>query len=189
MKSSLHRLIPFLPLFWNCQFWKLDSVQFLYTQVHIPAGWRLETQHFTSLYAAERFFVTTLHGPRRKHSLYCYGSVLTDPLPSNGRRIVARVGSGGNVFTESLPSNAYTSHNIVRILWHVRYRNLSHLFSICHTKQELICYLFAVKMWGFQFLVLRFHQCSICIQQTEISRRFFIGIRLADVVQDVTRNS
>jgi hypothetical protein len=35
----------------------------------------------------------------------------TDPLPSNGRPTVARVDSGGNVFTESLPSNGSIRHN------------------------------------------------------------------------------
>jgi hypothetical protein len=38
--------------------------------------------------------------------------VFIDPLPSNGRPIVVRIGSRGNVFTESLPSNGYTRHNI-----------------------------------------------------------------------------
>jgi hypothetical protein len=49
MKCSLHGLIPFLPLFWNCQFRRLDLVQFLCSQAHILAGWRLETRLFTSL--------------------------------------------------------------------------------------------------------------------------------------------
>jgi hypothetical protein len=44
MKPSFHILIHFLPLFWNCQFRRLDSIQFLCSQAHIPAGWRLETQ-------------------------------------------------------------------------------------------------------------------------------------------------
>jgi hypothetical protein len=42
MKSSFHSLIPFLPLFCNCQFRRLDSVQFLCSQAHVLAGWRLE---------------------------------------------------------------------------------------------------------------------------------------------------
>jgi hypothetical protein len=36
-----------------------------------------------------------------------------NPLPSNRRPIVLRVGSHGNVFNESLPSNASIRHNIV----------------------------------------------------------------------------
>jgi hypothetical protein len=46
-KSSLHRLIPFLPLFCSCQFRRLDSFQFLYYQVHNPACWCPETRLFT----------------------------------------------------------------------------------------------------------------------------------------------
>jgi hypothetical protein len=38
--------------------------------------------------------------------------VFTDPLPSNRRPIVPCVGSRGNVFTESLPSNGSIRHNI-----------------------------------------------------------------------------
>jgi hypothetical protein len=38
----------------------VSSIQFLCSQAHIPAGWRLDTRLFTSLYAAEHFFVTTL---------------------------------------------------------------------------------------------------------------------------------
>jgi hypothetical protein len=38
--------------------------------------------------------------------------MFTDPLPSNGRPIVARVCSRGNVITESLSSNGYTRNNL-----------------------------------------------------------------------------
>jgi hypothetical protein len=44
MNSSFHRLIPFLPLYCNCQFRTLDSVQFLCSPAHIMADWRLETR-------------------------------------------------------------------------------------------------------------------------------------------------
>jgi hypothetical protein len=37
--------------------------------------------------------------------------MFTDPLPSNRRPIFAPVGSQGNVFTESLPSNGSIRHN------------------------------------------------------------------------------
>jgi hypothetical protein len=42
MKSSYHSLIPSLPLFCSCQFRRLGSIQFLYSQAHILAGWRLK---------------------------------------------------------------------------------------------------------------------------------------------------
>jgi hypothetical protein len=48
MKSSFHSLIPFLPLFCNCHFRRLDSIQFLSSRAHIPAGWYTDTRLFTS---------------------------------------------------------------------------------------------------------------------------------------------
>jgi hypothetical protein len=104
MKSSLHRLIPFLPLFCKWKFRRLDSVQFFCSQAHNLVGWSLETRLL--FHTAEHSFITTSHGPRRKHSL------ITDPLPSNGRPIAVRVGSHRNVFTESLPSNGSIRHTI-----------------------------------------------------------------------------
>jgi hypothetical protein len=55
--------------------------------------------------------------------------VFTDPLPSNIRPIIARVGSIGNVFTESLPSNGYIRHNINMYLTEIQWdiMNLVHL--------------------------------------------------------------
>jgi hypothetical protein len=46
---------PLLPLFHNCQFRGLDSIQL---QTHIPVGWRSETQLFTSLYVKVKVKVT-----------------------------------------------------------------------------------------------------------------------------------
>jgi hypothetical protein len=48
MKSSLHSLIPFLPLFCSYQFWRCYSIQFLCSQAHIMAGWGLETRLYCS---------------------------------------------------------------------------------------------------------------------------------------------
>jgi hypothetical protein len=98
MKSSFYSLIPFLPLFCNCQFRRLDSIQFLCSQVHILAGWRLETRLSTrleySLYCWTHF-IATLHGPRRKHSLYYYRGMSTGPLLRNGCPSVAHVHFAG----------------------------------------------------------------------------------------------
>jgi hypothetical protein len=89
MKSSFHRLIPSLPLLCNCQFRRFDSIQFLCSQVYILAGRRIVTR-LTSLllYAAGHFFITTLHGPHRKHRLQLSRivlDVLTAPLHNNSR--------------------------------------------------------------------------------------------------------
>jgi hypothetical protein len=43
MKSPFQSLIPYLPLFCNCPFRRFDSLLFS-SQVHISAGWRLETR-------------------------------------------------------------------------------------------------------------------------------------------------
>jgi hypothetical protein len=70
MKSSWRSLSPFLPLFCNCQFRRLDSIRILCSQIHILAVWRLETRFYsTRLFTNKRFFLTALHGPRRKHSI------------------------------------------------------------------------------------------------------------------------
>jgi hypothetical protein len=42
----------------------------------------------------------------------CCLGVFNYTLPSSGWSIVARVGSRGNMFTELLPSNGYTRHNM-----------------------------------------------------------------------------
>jgi hypothetical protein len=119
MKSSFHSLTSFFALFCNCQFWRLDSIQF---QAHIPTGWRLELDSTLStqflFYIVEHFLITTLHRPHRKHSPNCYGGVFTDSLPSNGRHILAHTGSRRNMFTKSLPSDGYTRHNIFREVFH-----------------------------------------------------------------------
>jgi hypothetical protein len=66
MESPFHNLIPFLPLFCNCQLKPVPLFR---------AGWRPETRLFTSdsntVPCAEHFIVTTLHGPHGKHILYC----------------------------------------------------------------------------------------------------------------------
>jgi hypothetical protein len=60
-------------------------------EVFDPASTRDSTLH----YIAEHFFIATLHGPRRKHSLYCLGGVFTGPLPINERPSVKRVRFAG----------------------------------------------------------------------------------------------
>jgi hypothetical protein len=55
-KSSLQNLTHFLP-FRSYQFWKLDSIQFLWSKVHILAGWRLEIRLFSLDYSLARIFL------------------------------------------------------------------------------------------------------------------------------------
>jgi hypothetical protein len=77
---------------------------------------RFETSLFVASYdsIASCPFITLRHAPNRKRNLYCWRGVFTAPLPSNIRPTVDRIGSRGNVFTESLPSNGHTRHNIYR---------------------------------------------------------------------------
>jgi hypothetical protein len=101
MKPSSHSLIHFLP--------------FLLIHHRLPSPELdpvLDNSNFTAHSTTEHLFITTLHGPRRKHSFYCKGEVFTDSLPTSGHPIVAPACFLGNVFTESLSSNEYTRHNI-----------------------------------------------------------------------------
>jgi hypothetical protein len=74
MKTSFHSLNSFLSLFCSCQFQRLDSIKFLFSQDHIAAGWCPETRLFTSdstiVLLCRTFLITTLQGPRSKQSLY-----------------------------------------------------------------------------------------------------------------------
>jgi hypothetical protein len=75
MESSFHSRIPFLPLFRSCQF--------LCSQAHILASWRLGASlHFRLGYCSA--LLNALHGPRKKQPLCCWEGLYTDLLPSNG---------------------------------------------------------------------------------------------------------
>jgi hypothetical protein len=87
MNTSLRRLIPFLPLFCNCQ---LNSIPLLRSSC--PG--RLAFRNSTQFPSTEFFFITTLHGPRRKRNL----SIVR-------KACLQRIRCCGDVFTESLPSN------------------------------------------------------------------------------------
>jgi hypothetical protein len=52
-----------------------------------------------------------LHGKHHLLLSHIVLGVFTDPLPRNKHPIVARVGSHGNVFTESLPNSGSICHN------------------------------------------------------------------------------
>jgi hypothetical protein len=74
MKPSLYRLIPFLPLICNCQFWRLDSIprfRSLYTD-RLASRTRLFTSRplFCFLVCSQTLLIT-LKGSQRRHSLCC----------------------------------------------------------------------------------------------------------------------
>jgi hypothetical protein len=66
MKSSFHSLIPFLPLFCNCQ---LNSIP----RLPRPYPGRLVSWHSTQFLLTELFFIITLHWACSKHSLSIVG--------------------------------------------------------------------------------------------------------------------
>jgi hypothetical protein len=106
MKSSLHSLIPFLPSPWTPISRPRTNSRQQLTQMN-SSSTELSQLITTNSNDLPCPFMTPWHEPRSKtQPLYCLGGLLTDPLPSNGRPIVAHVGSSGNVFTESLPSNS-----------------------------------------------------------------------------------
>jgi hypothetical protein len=78
VKNSFHSLIPFLlSLLYHLLLPspELYPILFLCSQAHITAGWQLEIRLTSMLLlpVSEFFFITTLHGPRRKHSLSIVG--------------------------------------------------------------------------------------------------------------------
>jgi hypothetical protein len=80
-KSSLHSLVPFLPLF--CNSIPSSSPGRLVSRTRL-CSW---VDCSLLFYAVEHFFIITLHGPHGKHNLLfsaiAFG-VLTAPLHSNG---------------------------------------------------------------------------------------------------------
>jgi hypothetical protein len=121
MRSSLHCLIPFLSLFCSCQLRRLDSIQFLCSQARIPTGWDLETRldyNFTN----EFLFLTTLHGPRRKHSLSIVGKAcLQRRCIAESYSIVACVFVAAGIYLPSrcLTMNVYSDFSIPAFGFHV----------------------------------------------------------------------
>jgi hypothetical protein len=96
MKPSWQSLINFL-LFLQLPIPRLDSTTLGYSSILRPVFWLCP-------------FVTIRHGSHGKHSVCCWGGVLTSPLPGNRCLIVEQLFFCGNVFTDPLPSNRYTRH-------------------------------------------------------------------------------
>jgi hypothetical protein len=111
MKSSFHS--QFLSCHYSAT---ANSIQFLCTQAHIPAGWRLETRlhstrvNWTLLY---NYFARTT---QKTHPLYCWEGVFTAPLHSKGSySIVACVFFAEGICLPSycLTKNLYSDFTIL----------------------------------------------------------------------------
>jgi hypothetical protein len=84
---------------------------------------------------------------QKTQSLYCCEGLFTYPLPSNVLLTIACVGSAGNVFTESLPSNGSIRHNTIYrmatvCLLHFKYtqstvRDTENLFALVQRTYEV----------------------------------------------------
>jgi hypothetical protein len=140
MKSSLHRLIPFLPWFCNCQFRRLHSIQFLCSKAGRMAS-RSSTPHSRLLFycASTLPNISYNHFARttqRIQPVFFTRRVVTAPFPSNRRPIVARVGSCGNVFTESLPSNGHTRHSTYEMFGRLHIAHEQIMYSSCIYAQK-----------------------------------------------------
>jgi hypothetical protein len=70
MKSSSPSIVPFLPLFFNCHLNSIPSSSS--GRLASPNRLYCRLDYCSILpYAAEKFFIITSHGLRRKHSIYC----------------------------------------------------------------------------------------------------------------------
>jgi hypothetical protein len=58
------------------------------------------------------FLIFTMHGSQRKHSMYCWQSLVSPPMPINRSPIVPRVCFRGNQFSDPLPSNEHGTDHI-----------------------------------------------------------------------------
>jgi hypothetical protein len=115
MKSSCHSLIPFLLFLLSHlrlpspeldPFLNNNWLNWTLLQVNSLNFWRqLKRPSLT-------FYNTSTRTTQKTQPLYCSESLFTDLLPCSGRPIVTRVGSRGNVLTESLPSNGSIHHTI-----------------------------------------------------------------------------
>jgi hypothetical protein len=111
---SLHRLFFLMPFLLNhirLPSPELGAILDNKSPAHIPAGWRLETKFFSATASFGTLYNHFAWTTKKTQPLYCWEGVFTAPLLSSRRSIVTRVGSHGNVFTESLPSNGYAYYN------------------------------------------------------------------------------
>jgi hypothetical protein len=120
MKSCLHRIIPFFAIILKLPIPKtrLNSIPLL------PSSYpgRLVSRDSTQFFSAELFFITSLHGPRRKQPLYCWEGVLTAPLHSNGSNSIIAcvfVAAGMCLPSRCLAMNVYSDCTIPTFGLHV----------------------------------------------------------------------
>jgi hypothetical protein len=129
MKLTLHSLIPFLPLFYNCQ---LNSIPLLSSSY--PG--RLASRNSILFFSTELFFFNQFAGTTQKtQPLYYWEGVITTPLHSNGNySIVACVFCAAGMCLPSRCLIMDVSYDFIIPDFgrHVTIRNVSiHIFNIC----------------------------------------------------------
>jgi hypothetical protein len=110
MKSSCHRQIPSLPFFSQLTWSAISRTRSISWQLK----WTLLQLKTTdcSLGTSRCIASGGTHGKHRLQLSRIVLGVFIVPLPTSKRPIVARVGSRGNVFTKSLPSNGFIRYSI-----------------------------------------------------------------------------
>jgi hypothetical protein len=105
VKSSFHSLIPFWPIFCNCQ---LNLIPLLPS---LCPG-RLVSRNLIQFFSTEPFFINIVHGPRRKHISLLLGRRFYSSVAEQRKLLdcCLRICCRGDLFSESLLSNE-------RILW------------------------------------------------------------------------
>jgi hypothetical protein len=83
---------------------------------------RLASRNSTPLDSTELFFITTLHRPRRKHSLFCWEGVFTAALHSKGSYLIVTcvfVAARMCLQSRCLATNVYSDFTIPAFGRHV----------------------------------------------------------------------
>jgi hypothetical protein len=118
--SSFHSLITFLILVCNRQFRRLDSIEFLCSQVHFLAGWSLDTRlTFLNRNLLHNHFARTT---QKTQTFYCWEGVFTAPLNSNGSYLIVAcifVAEGMCLPSRCLAMNIYSDFTIPAFGSHV----------------------------------------------------------------------
>jgi hypothetical protein len=128
MKSSSHRLIPFLPLF--CNFW-LNSIPLLPSSYPDRRAFRNSTQFFSN----ELFFITM----QKTQPLYCWEGEFIAPLHSNGSYsivVCVFVAAGMCLPSRCLAMNVYSDFTTPAFGRHVTI--FSRIYTSFYTRLEVL---------------------------------------------------
>jgi hypothetical protein len=151
MKSSVHSLIPFLPFL-------LNHLQLPSSELDPILCNNHQLRNSTQFFSAELFFITTLHGPRGKHSLSIVGKAfLQRCFIATEVTQLLHVYSLPRKCTESLPRNK-------RLFW----LHYSACPASCHNSVDL----------GPCRLLFIWHRARNCEHSNEPSGSVKIGVLL-----------